>query len=315
MNHLQAIALEFWAGIQLSKESVLVTLSNRLVQIRLRDQLLVLAGAYCLIWIVLLPVLLPLHLFGLISLSSVFFTVMSSQSVVGVALRAIAFPVSLQFLAPLLSVELFDAVMQDISMPLYERLRDAPVVPLRVWLPVHLARTMPLLGAGLVLWVCSKIPFFGPLFTAVGHFALLWSVFASRRLAFWLTVGIACSGWVGLFVLRMLLATRSLGAEQCDLFLYRFFARTENQVSDGGDSHTSQSEAKRYVQTLKRRREFVHAHLPFVLGFALPFSLAIQLVPFGVAAYVVAIGAGAVLARHIFESTATPQPHQHQHQQ
>jgi hypothetical protein len=81
---------------------------------------------------------------------------MSSQSVVGVALRAIAFPISLQFLAPMLSVELFDAVMQDISMPLYERLRDAPVVPLRVWLPVHLARTLPLLAAGLVLWVCSK---------------------------------------------------------------------------------------------------------------------------------------------------------------
>jgi hypothetical protein len=31
--------------------------------------------------------------------------------------------------------------------------------------------------------------------------------------------------------------------------------------------------------------------------------LAIQFVPFGVAAYVVAIGAGAVLAKHIFEST------------
>jgi hypothetical protein len=59
---------EAWAGIQLSKDSLFVTLSNRLVQIRLRDQLLVLAGAYALIWVMLLPVLMPLQLLGLISI-------------------------------------------------------------------------------------------------------------------------------------------------------------------------------------------------------------------------------------------------------
>lgn len=293
-----ALFNEAWAGIQLSKDSFFVTLSNRLVQIRLRDQLLVLAGAYALIWVLLMPVLMPLQLLGLISMSNVFFTVMSSQSLVGVALRTIAFPISLHFLAPMLSIELFDAVMRDLSPPLYERLRDAPVIPLRVWLPVHLKRTLPLLAAGLVLWLFSNVPVFGVVFTAIGHFALLWSVFASRRLALWLTVAIACTGAVGLHGLRILLATRSLGSEQCDLFLYRFFARTEN-LAEGANT----SDAAKYKQTLRKRREFIHSHLPFVLGFALPYALAIQFVPFGVAVYVVAIGAGAVLAKHIFETT------------
>jgi hypothetical protein len=295
---------DFVDGLRLSIAAFVKTVTIRLVQIRLRDQILVLAGAYALIFVSLMPILMPLSMFGFVSIPNFLWNnMLSSSSFVGTVVRTVAFPISLHAVSPLFANELFMAVMQEVSPQLHHRLRHQPSesTPLSVWLPVHLARALPLLVAGAVVWVGSKFPLIGPLFVIAGNFSVLKSVLRgadSIMLAAALALAIFVTGTFGAAMFKLFLTSRSLGAEQCDLFLYR---ELEAEVPSA-DTPTNAAMRARYVEVLKKRRHFYERNLAFVVGFALPFAVILLFVPFGFAIYVVAMGAAAVLANHINEA-------------
>ncbi len=290
----------FVDGVVLSKEALFKTLSNRLVQVRLRDQMLVLLGCYVLLFVSSMPVLLPLSMFGLVSVPNVLWSMLSSTSVVGIVVRTVAFPISLHAVSPLFASELFLAVMQDVSPTLFEKMRTQPSdsTPMRVWLPVHLARALPLLLLGSVLWIATKFPLVGPLFAALGNFAVAKSVIGDTKAAALAALAIFVTGALGASLFKVFLTARSLGAEQCDLYLYRVL---EADLPSADASNAAMRQ--RYKNVLSKRRQFYKHNLAFVVGFALPFALVLLLVPLGFAIYVVAMGAAAVLANHIHVSS------------
>jgi hypothetical protein len=296
-------AAPFVDGVLLSKEALFKTLSNRLVQVRLRDQMLVLIGCYVLLFVSSMPVLLPLSMFGLVSVPNVFWSMLSSTSVVGIVVRTVAFPISLHAVSPLFASELFLAVMQDVSPTLFDKMRTQPSdsTPMRVWLPVHLARALPLLLLGSVLWIATKFPLVGPLFAALGNFAVAKSVIGDTKAAALAALAIFVTGALGASLFKVFLTARSLGAEQCDLYLYRVLEADLPSVDASNASNAAMRQ--RYKNVLSKRRQFYKHNLAFVVGFALPFAMVLLFVPLGFAIYVVAMGAAAVLANHIHVSS------------
>lgn len=291
---------DFVAGVRLSFDAIVKTFAVDIVRIRLRDQLVVLIGSYVFIFVSLMPVLLPLSLFGLVNIGDVWWSLIRTNSVLGVMLRSIAFPISLHFLAPLFATELFFAVLVHTSPTLHAKLQgQSASTPMSVWLPVHLSRALPLLAVGAILWLASKTPLVGPLATGIGHFFVLRSILQDAKVAAGAALAVFLTGSIGSSALTLFLTARSLGGEQVDLFLFRHLELLPPSQLGEGDV----SARKRYVGILQRRKDFYREHLAFVVGFAAPFAAVTLYVPFGFVSYVIAMGAAAVLAAHIYETT------------
>jgi len=191
--------------------------------------------------------------------------------------------------------------LANTSPALHAKLKSQSAsTPMSVWLPVHLSRALPLLAVGAILWLASKTPLIGPLATGVGHFLVLRSILHDSKIAAGAAVAVFVTGWLGSALLTLFFSARSLGAEQCDLFLFRHLELLPpSQLGDESDV----SARRRYVAILQRRKHFYADHLAFVVGFAAPFAVVTLYVPFGFASYVIAMGAAAVLAAHIHESS------------